>query len=142
MNGAGEGSNKMILVVDDTEPIRKMVSAMLKLAGYRCLEAADGDEGFRIFESATAEVDLILTDVVMPKMDGAELARRASRVRPDVRVVFMSGFSDHPVVQGIEESKSLFLPKPFTAGALVEKIRQALDSPAEGLADPKPVGSR
>jgi DNA-binding NtrC family response regulator len=132
----------MILVVDDAEPIRKMVSAMLKLAGYRCLEAADGDEGFRIFASAATEVDLILTDVVMPKMDGAELARRVASVRPDLRVVFMSGFSDNPVVLGVEQTRSLFLPKPFTAGALVEKIRQALDPPCQGLADPSPAGRR
>ena len=63
---------------------------------------------------------------MMPKMGGAELASRLSSLRPDLRIIFMSGYSDDPIVRTIERSPSIFLPKPFTAAALLEKVRQAL----------------
>jgi CheY-like chemotaxis protein len=124
-----------ILVVEDAESIRKMVCAMLGQAGYRCLEAADGDEAYRLLHGAAAAVDLVLTDVMMPKMGGPELARRVGRLRPELRVLFMSGYSDDPVVRSIERSAGLFLAKPFTAGALLDKVRSMLDSPWSGLTD-------
>lgn len=124
-----------ILVVEDAESIRKMVCAMLAQAGYRCLDAGDGEEAFRLVHGAPRAIDLLLTDVVMPKMGGPELARRASQLRPDLRVLFMSGFSDDPVVRSIERSASLFLAKPFTTGALLTKVRETLDAPWKGLPD-------
>ena len=124
-----------ILVVEDAESIRKMVCAMLGAAGYRCLEAADGEEAYRMVAGAPNAIDLILTDVMMPKMGGPELARRVGNLRPQLRVVFMSGYSEDPVVRSIERSASLFLPKPFTAAALMDKVRQSLDSPWSGLPD-------
>ena len=108
---------------------------MLRQAGYRCLDAADGDEGLRIFLSDPAVFDLVLTDVIMPRMGGPELARHVAQERPDLRVMFMSGFSDDPIVRGIERTPGLFMPKPFTAGVLMEKIRQSLDAPWHGLPD-------
>jgi CheY-like chemotaxis protein len=135
----GEGTNsskETILVVEDAESIRKMVCAMLSGAGYRCLEAADGEEAYRIVTGAPQAIDLILTDVMMPKMGGPELARRVGHVRPDLRVIFMSGYSEDPVVRSIERASSLFLAKPFTAAALMEKVRRTLDLPWSGLPDP------
>jgi two-component system cell cycle sensor histidine kinase/response regulator CckA len=122
-----------ILVVEDAESIRKMVCAMLAQAGYRCLEAGDGEEAFHLVQGAPGAVDLVLTDVMMPKMGGPELARRVSQIRPDLRVLFMSGYSDDPVVRSIERSASLFLAKPFTATALLDKVRGILDAPWSGL---------
>jgi CheY-like chemotaxis protein len=125
-----------ILVVEDAESIRRMVCAMLSQAGYRCVEAGDGDEAYRLLTAAPADIDLVLTDVMMPRMGGAELARRVSELRPDLRLIVMSGYSDDPVVRTIERSQSIFLPKPFTAAALMEKVRETLDTPWNGLPDP------
>ena len=124
-----------ILVVEDAESIRKMVCAMLGQGGDRCLEAADGEEAYRLVHGAPGVVDLVLTDVVMPKMGGPELARRIGRLRPDLRIIFMSGYSEDPLVRSIERSVSLFLAKPFTSGALLEKVRAILDAPWTGLSD-------
>ena len=120
-----------ILVVDDAEVIRKMICAMLVQNGYGCLEACDGHEALRTLEGEP--VHLVLTDVSMPGMGGTELASRLARERPEMRVVFMSGYSDHPVVRQVERTPAIFLPKPFTAGVLMEKIRQVLDQPWVGL---------
>lgn len=135
MGKVGSADKETILVVEDAESIRTMVCAMLGQAGYRCLEAGDGEEAFRMVHGAPRAVDLVLTDVMMPKMGGPELARRVSHLRPDLRVLFMSGFSEDPVVRSIERSASLFLAKPFTAGALLEKVRLILDRPWKGLPD-------
>jgi CheY-like chemotaxis protein len=124
-----------ILVVEDAESIRRMVCAMLAQAGYRCLEAADGDEAYRLVAGAPHAVDLILTDVMMPKMGGPELARRVAQLRPDLRVLLMSGYSEDPVVRSLERSVSSFLAKPFTASALLDKVRKILDAPWQGLPD-------
>jgi two-component system cell cycle sensor histidine kinase/response regulator CckA len=122
-----------ILVVEDAEPIRKMVCSMLSQAGYRCMEAGDGEEAYRLVHGAPFAMDLVLTDVVMPKMGGSELARRLANLRADLRILFMSGYSEDPVVRTIERSGSLFLAKPFTAGALLEKVRSILAAPWSGL---------
>ena len=114
-------------------PIRKMVCAMLGQSGYRCLEAADGREAFDLIKAARESVDLLLTDVVMPHLGGIELARRVARVKPDIRILFMSGFSDDATVRSIERTQPIFLAKPFTATALLEKVRSALDAPWNGL---------
>ena len=135
MAPSGSDVNETILVVDDAEAIRKMVCAMLAQNGYRCLEASDGSEALHMIERGLDSFHLVLTDMVMPKMNGAELADHLSRLRPDVRVVFMSGYSDDPVVRHVEHvSPAIFLAKPFTAAALIEKIRESLEQPWHGLA--------
>ncbi|HUK17252.1 MAG TPA: response regulator [Bryobacteraceae bacterium] len=120
-----------ILVVDDAEAVRKMVCAVLSQNGYVCVEASDGQEA--LLRLNNEAVQLVLTDMVMPGMGGAELASRLARERPDVRIMFMSGYSDHPVVHAVQRVPTLFLEKPFTTGALMSKIRQALDEPWEGM---------
>jgi CheY-like chemotaxis protein len=125
------GLSQTVLVVDDAEPIRKMVCMMLAQCGFSCLEAADGLEALRVLEDGT-QVQLVLTDVIMPNMDGAELARRLASMRPETRVLFMSGYSDDPIVKSVERSSGAFLAKPFTVATLTEKVRQALDHPATG----------
>ncbi len=117
-----------ILVVEDAEIIRKMVCMMLRQSGYECLEAADGAEALRVLDG-TEIVRLVLTDVVMPNMGGAELAQYLAKLRPELRIIFMSGYSDLPVVQSVRESQAAFLAKPFTAAALTEKVREALGRP-------------
>jgi two-component system, cell cycle sensor histidine kinase and response regulator CckA len=121
-----------ILVVDDAEAIRKMVCAVLSQNGYSCVEASNGHEALLRLNDEV--VQLVLTDVVMPGMGGPELASRLARERPEVRIMFMSGYSEDPVVHTVQRVPTLFLEKPFTTGALMSKIRQALDEPWEGLA--------
>lgn len=122
-----------ILVVEDAEAIRTMVCSMLAQQGYRCLEASDGVDALRLLDETPAPVHLVLTDVIMPKMTGAELGRHLVRHRPDLRIVFMSGYCDDPMVRSFERVPLIFLPKPFTANTLLEKVRQALDRPWTGL---------
>jgi two-component system cell cycle sensor histidine kinase/response regulator CckA len=127
-----EWRNATILVVEDSPAVRKMVCAMLTQSGYNCLEAGDGAEALRLLEAAE-DVQLVLTDVIMPNMDGPELAHRLSRIRPELRILFMSGYVEDAVVRSIGRASSLFLPKPFTATTLMEKVRQALDRPWVGI---------
>jgi CheY-like chemotaxis protein len=127
------GQNEVILVVEDAEIIRKMVCAMLSQAGYVCMEAGDGEEALGLVQRAPDSIDLVLTDVVMPRMGGPELARRLASVRPDLRVVFMSGYSEDPIIRTFQRSPSIFLAKPFTAAALMGKVRETLDHPWLGL---------
>ena len=119
-------SRKNILVVEDAEPIRKMVCSMLVVNGYSVLEAADGAEALTIVRDCQS-IHLVITDVIMPQMNGADLARHLSREVPGLPIIFMSGYTEDPVVRSMEHVGSAFLAKPFTATALVEKVRQTLD---------------
>jgi two-component system, cell cycle sensor histidine kinase and response regulator CckA len=125
--------NETIVVAEDAAPIRKMVCAMLAQSGYRCLEAGDGREALDLIQAAPNAIDLLLTDVIMPNMGGIDLARRVARIEPNVRIVFMSGYSDDPIVRSIERSPGIFLAKPFTASALLDKVRETLEAPWYGL---------
>lgn len=127
------GSNATILIAEDAVPIRKMVCAMLAQSGYQCLEAGDGGEAYELIIAAPARIDLLLTDVIMPNVGGIELSRRVSRLHPEIRILFMSGYSDDPVVRGIERCPAVFLAKPFTAATLLDKVRATLDAPWSGL---------
>lgn len=124
--------DETILVAEDAIPIRKMVCAMLDQFGYRCLEACDGREALDLIEAAPQAIQLLLTDVVMPNIDGIELARRVSKLNPEIRILFMSGYSDDPVVRSIERPAA-FLAKPFTASTLLDKVRAALGEPWTGF---------
>jgi two-component system cell cycle sensor histidine kinase/response regulator CckA len=122
-----------ILVVEDAESIRRMVCSMLAQFGYHCLEAGDGAEALTVLESDPDSVHLILTDMVMPRMTGAELAQQVARTWPEKRIMFMSGYTDDPLVRTLEDCPAIFLAKPFTATVLMEKVREALDHPWTGL---------
>ncbi len=121
-----DDSTETILVVDDAEEIRKMVCAMLLQSGYRALEASDGSEALRTLEQDGEQVNLVVTDLVMPEMNGRELAQRISEIRPGLPIIFMSGYSDQPITHGVSAKDSLFLAKPFTPTKLMEQVRQAL----------------
>ena len=125
--------SETILVVEDAEEIRRLVCGMLVLQGYNCLAASDGAEALELVENCVEQVHLVLTDMVMPKMMGSELARHLAQRRPDIRILLMSGFSDDPVVRSFERVPTIFIAKPFTAAALYAKVRQALDQPWRGF---------
>jgi two-component system cell cycle sensor histidine kinase/response regulator CckA len=117
-----------ILVVDDTEEVRKMVCQILAQHGYRVLEASDGTEALAVSEAHNHGIHLLLTDVLMPHMNGGELAERLSRINPRIRMIFMSGYTDDVRVQKTAQSAT-FLPKPFTSRTLTSKVREVLDAP-------------
>ncbi len=127
--------SETILVVEDAPEIRKLVGAMLASQGYNCLGAEDGVDALRLLEGGAEEIHLVLTDLVMPRMTGVELARQVRQLRPEMRIVLMSGFSDDPAVRLFERSPEIFIPKPFTASTLCAKVRRVLDEPWTGLPD-------
>jgi two-component system, cell cycle sensor histidine kinase and response regulator CckA len=126
-----------ILVVEDGDAVRNLVCLMLVQNGYRVLEARDGNHALRVFETHPEPIQLVLTDLVMPNIQGVDLAWRLRRARPDLRILLMSGYTDEPVLQHLGRGSVAFLPKPFTSVELVEKVREVLDAPWNG-----PAGGR
>jgi len=122
---------KTILVVDDEPEILRLVSAMLTASGYRVLTAANGDQALRVF-SHNPDIDLLLTDLVAPGMSGPMIVDQIAARRPDIKVLFMSGYNGTQVVQRyvVEQGYSLIV-KPFTMHQLSEKLRTLLsDGPS------------
>jgi CheY-like chemotaxis protein len=131
-SGIIECADETILVVEDGEAVRKMICAMLSQNGYQCFEAADGQQALGVLEGIPG-VSLVLTDLLMPGMSGTELAKQISREYPQIRIIFMSGYTDDPVIHTPDGGSDWFLAKPFTASALAESVRRALDRPWKGL---------
>jgi signal transduction histidine kinase len=119
------GGAETILVAEDERPIRSLAERVLRRFGYRVLLAQDGEEALRVAEDYGQPIDLLLTDVVMPKMDGLELAERLKVSRPDTSVLFMSGYpaTEHGLPEGLD-----LLLKPFTPNDLGSRIRTLLDA--------------
>jgi signal transduction histidine kinase/DNA-binding response OmpR family regulator len=116
-----------ILVVEDDPAVRLLVEDILGAAGYRVLAAEDGSSALRAAQQHSGEIDLLLTDVVLPKMGGREVATNLTRLRPGIKVLFMSGYTGHSAAQhGTLDSDVNFLPKPFSPDALCEKVRAVL----------------
>ncbi len=117
-----------VLVVEDDVPLRRVTGRILRHQGYNVLEAGDVEHAKKLFAASADSIDLLLTDVVMPKMSGPELARELSSQRPNLRVLFVSGYAGTSMTA--EEAALVaktHLDKPFTAGALLEKIRSVLE---------------
>ena len=103
---------------------------MLERQGYTVLEAPDGEAGLRLAQRHRGVIHLLLTDVVMPRVGGRELAEQLARLRPDVKVLYASGYTDDSVVRhGILESGTAYLQKPFSPESLARKVRDVLDAP-------------
>jgi two-component system cell cycle sensor histidine kinase/response regulator CckA len=121
-----------VLVVEDEASVRSIARTMLELHGYRVLEAGSGEEALRICERPEGPVQLLLTDVVMPGMSGPEVAQRLIRLHPEMKVLYMSGYTDDAILRhGVTELSTAFVQKPFTADALGWKVREVLDTPRE-----------
>jgi CheY-like chemotaxis protein len=126
------GSETLLLVEDDAM-VRMLAVEALRLKGYRVLEASDGREALLTAQQQRSTIDLVITDVVMPRMTGRELAERLTSSNPQIRVLFMSGYPGSLVDQhGLLERGFDLLEKPFTPGTLITRVRQALDRPASG----------
>jgi CheY-like chemotaxis protein len=118
-----------VLVVDDEEAVRAVSRRILNSAGYVVLEAADGQEAMELVADYTGGIDLVLTDVVMPRMGGAELAEKLVERQPDIRVIFMSGYPGEDLPPGLGGGMDgNVMSKPFTAEKLLPRVRQVLDA--------------
>jgi PAS domain S-box-containing protein len=118
-----------ILLIEDEPAVRGLVHETLRLHGYTVLAARHGIEALLASAKYVGPIHLILTDVVMPQMSGPEVAEKILTVRPGVKVLYMSGYPDHPVFdQGSVRRETGFLPKPFSPHVLVQKVREVLDS--------------
>ena len=119
-----------ILLVDDDEIVRKFVLHVLQASGYAVIEASNGPEALRIANEHTGPINLLLTDIKMPKMNGRELAERLMPLRPGVKVLYISGHTDSATVNEMALQRGAnFLQKPFTPDRLTTKVRKVLDSP-------------
>jgi PAS domain S-box-containing protein len=121
--------SETVLLVEDDELVRDLASRLLKQLGYRVLEAADGEEGLRVAQEHNGEtIHLLLTDAVMPHMGGKELSDQLKILRPDVKVLYTSGYTDETIVHhGVLDPNTHFLQKPFSPRTLSQKVREALE---------------
>jgi nitrogen-specific signal transduction histidine kinase/ActR/RegA family two-component response regulator len=123
------GGSETILVVEDEMSVRKLAAEFLGSNGYRVLEAQDGGEALQVCEEHRAPIHLLMTDVVMPGMSGRELAVRLVGARPEMKVIYVSGYTDDAIVQhGVREEGTVFLQKPFSLETLAHTVREVLDS--------------
>ena len=118
-----------ILLVEDEEAVRTMTRRMLERAGYTVLDAERGSVALSRVAASAGKIDLLITDVVMPGMGGRELVEHISRSWPDLKVLYLSGYTDDAVVRhGVLQADVAFLQKPFTMAALTTKVRDVLDA--------------
>jgi CheY-like chemotaxis protein len=132
---AAEGGNETVLVVEDQDSVRLFTTATLNQHGYRVLESPNGDEAIALAAGYPERLDLLLTDVVLPGMNGKELSERLKTVRPDLKVLFISGYTADVISEhGVLERGLAFLHKPFSPEELAAKVREVLVSPAAPFA--------
>jgi signal transduction histidine kinase len=118
-----------VLVVEDQDDVRELTVRVLRRKGYTVLEAASGDEALLAAAAHDGHIDLLLTDVVMPGLSGRQVADQLTAIRPGLRVLFMSGYTDNVIAQrGVLEAGTAFLSKPFTPDALAAKVREVIDA--------------
>ena len=142
VSGPSPRGKETILLAEDEEGVREMVSTFLESQGYQVLAAADGVSAKQLAQSHNGEIDLLLTDVVMPKQGGRELAEDLRKMLPCLKVLFISGYTgDFVVRNAIVESGAAFVQKPFSMQSLAIKIRELLDGPRVAASQTGPIDS-
>ncbi len=127
------GATELVLVVEDEELVRKLVEQCLRGAGYRVLTAADGVAALEVWSEHEDTIDALVTDVVMPRMNGTALAEKIHAKRPELPILFMSGYaSDHIENVAIDAARTTFVAKPFSPGDLKRSLRELLGGDAAG----------
>jgi signal transduction histidine kinase len=122
-----------LLFAEDDEALRALGARVLTALGYNVLVARTGAEALKIVADHIGTIDLVVTDVVMPEMNGSQLVEKVLEARPGIRVLFMSGYTDDEVMRrGVIDGQTAFLQKPFTPDLLAHKVREVLDSPSRG----------
>ncbi len=136
------GGSETVLLVEDEPGVRAFAKTALERLGYRVLVAGDGSEAEAVASASATSIDLLVTDVTLPGIAGPEIARRMLDAKPELRVLFISGYTeDESVRRGVRASGVAFLPKPFTAEVLGRRVREVLDGarmPEEQAASPRP----
>ncbi len=126
--------SETVLLVEDEEAVREAAREFLQLGGYTVLTAADGWEGLQMAAEHSGPIHLLVTDVVMPRMSGRELVEHLRSMRPETRVIYISGYTEDAILHhGVLGHGVAFLQKPFTPGALARKVRAVLDPPEAAL---------
>ncbi|HYE04250.1 MAG TPA: response regulator [Planctomycetota bacterium] len=129
-------TKETVLLVEDEIDVRDMLREMLTDNGYTVLEAGSGPEALAVAEKADYQFDVMLTDVVMPKMNGPELAEEMGKIVPDLRVLYMSGYMDKVIVdRGVLDRDFIFIDKPFSGEAMLRKLREAIERDPDAEAD-------
>ena len=120
--------SETILIVEDDDGLRKFAQKVLQQHGYKVLDAENGEDALRVSEEHDGQIDLMITDVVMPKMGGKEAADRLQPLYPQMKVIYMSGYTDNAIVEhGVLAPGLSFLQKPFTPESMARKVREILD---------------
>ena len=123
--------SETLLLVEDEDSVRRLLSHVLRKRGYRVLEASTPETALEMFEEQSSRIDLVLTDMVMPQMSGRELGEKLHEARRDLKIIYMSGYTDDVLVRtGALSPGMSFLQKPLRPEVLAAKVREALDSPA------------
>jgi signal transduction histidine kinase/ActR/RegA family two-component response regulator len=130
--GTDHHGSETILLVEDEKSVRDLARRILERRGYNVLTAGDGGEAIELVESDDQPIHLLLTDVIMPGLNGQDVALRVRALRPDIRVLFMSGYNEEAVLRhGVLAAGTAFIEKPFSPSVLLERVRSILSSDAE-----------
>ena len=127
---SGPGAGRTILLVEDEEGVRSVLSELLTGLGYSVLQAPNGVEAVRLAVDHTGTIDLVVTDMVMPEMSGQELGRSLAKLKPDLRILYMSAFASNIYSpSALADALADFIPKPFDLEDFVVKVRELMDAP-------------
>ncbi|MGA8300431.1 MAG: ATP-binding protein, partial [Terriglobales bacterium] len=133
-----KGGCETVLLVEDEDSVRELVRVTLSSRGYKVLEAEHGEAGLRVAEETNGTIDILVTDVVMPGIGGRELAKRIQSKRPNIKVLYLSGYTEDAIsTQGALTPGTAFLQKPFTLQNLAKKVREVLRSQPQGQSQAK-----
>ena len=128
-SGTARGAGETVLVVDDEPAVRIVTKRILQRSGYAVLEAAGGGEALDTLREHPGPIHLLLTDVIMPEMNGRDVAQRVRAQRPGIRVVYMSAYSPEAIAHdGLLDEGAAFVRKPFESGLLLQTVRRTLDT--------------